>query len=276
MPRAWLLDVDGVITDLSAKRITEVAVLDELLALMAHGDHVVLNTGRSLGWVDDRVTGPLWQRACQLGLDPAELFADHFAVIGEKGACMTTFDRSGGSRNVVRSERLPSVCAKIAQDLVESRYSGLMAYDSSKRTMVSVEMADGADIDLFVAARDELASLLEEQLSALCLDDAVVVDRTAIAVDVQRRDVGKGLGAMLGVHWLNDRDARVRLIYCAGDSPSDLEMATYLYSLRLTTAFEYLGTEPLPATPTPVVHHEPPGPAGLVALISHERSRRGR
>src|SRR6185437_10348822 len=64
---ALLLDIDGVVTDPSEKRITNQALLDIFVTRLQREEIVSFNSGRALSWIEKEVLGPLQQKLQENG-----------------------------------------------------------------------------------------------------------------------------------------------------------------------------------------------------------------
>jgi hydroxymethylpyrimidine pyrophosphatase-like HAD family hydrolase len=57
--KAWLFDVDGVLTNPQEKKIVESKIIEFLIKILSSGELIGLNTGRSLEFVEKEVLEPL-------------------------------------------------------------------------------------------------------------------------------------------------------------------------------------------------------------------------
>lgn len=241
---AWFLDVDGPITDPVSKRVTDFAVLDELVVRLRHGEPVVFNTGRSLAWVVDRVVAPLRQRCLLAGEDPDALMVGRLLLVGEKGGALGWYSRRGSLLLThSRALALPLSLRASLSRIVEERYGGAMFIDGGKETMISVEMADGADPSAWRPVQRAFAEETRTLLAQRSLDAAVRVDETQIAVDLQSRRAGKDLGARRALRWMASRGISADRFVCVGDSASDLEMADAIAAAGHPVSFTFVGPE---------------------------------
>ena len=86
---AFLLDVDGVVTNPVEKKITEPQIFDAIISNLTQGNPVALNTGRSNEWMIDRVIKPLNEKVADKSL------LKNFFAVGEKGLTWTSFAPDG-------------------------------------------------------------------------------------------------------------------------------------------------------------------------------------
>lgn len=276
---AWFLDVDGPVADPERKQVTEPRVLDELVLRLASGEPVVLNTGRSLAWVVDRVIAPLRHRCLLAGHDPDALMRDRLVVVGEKGGALASYDATGAL--VLAHDRrlaLPLGLRAAVSRLVEERYRDSMFVDAGKETMISAEMADGMTVERYRAAQAAFAADVRELLHERALDGGVRVDETQIAVDIQHPRAGKHLGAERALRWLAERRVTIERCVCVGDSASDLEMADATRAAGFDTEFVFVGPEISPAAlarPYPVLVTSGRNESGTLEMLAGDRERRG-
>src|SRR5437773_8363566 len=135
---AYLFDIDGVLTDPVEKRVTEENLYSEIIKRLQRKDKICFNTGRSTAWITKRVVIPLLKQ-----VSDKNIFGNFF-VIGEKGGTWITFDKDG---NMIHGRKesfflSPEFANKI-KTLVEKEYSDSMFFDTTKETMISIEMHDG-------------------------------------------------------------------------------------------------------------------------------------
>lgn len=224
VPRAFLFDVDGVLTDPAAKKITKESLPMAIADRINRGEIVSLNTGRSLSWlIEHDVIGSI-ERAVE---DKGKL--SDFIAIGEKGGTWLTWEDGEWKTNIDESIRVPESLAVGARNLIESEFSDSMFYDASKLTMISTEMIDGYSVPEFSKRQLELIPRLREIIAEpdyKTLD--LQVDPTTIATDIQNRQVGKHLGARRIADWLKDKGIKPEHFITVGDSQSDTEMAEEL------------------------------------------------
>jgi hypothetical protein len=233
---AKLFDVDGVLVDPQTKEVSDVAILAEIADCLKRGEPVGLNTGRSATWVEEKIVTKL-----RAYIDDPEVLKN-FMVIGEKGGTWITYAERGDAIHGQAPDLKISEDIRLAvRDLVNTKYSDCMFFDSSKQTMLSIEMHDKYDLEQFAQRQKafalELGKLLEEKQSSL------KIDATTIATDIESPHVGKALGAERFMQLLKDRDVvyKKASFTAYGDSPSDVAMADELERRGLKVTFVFLG-----------------------------------
>jgi hydroxymethylpyrimidine pyrophosphatase-like HAD family hydrolase len=236
-----LFDIDGPITDPESRRVEQPEILDLTLSFLGKNNFAAYNTGRASAIAYRRVISPQVARAISLGVDPG-FVSSHIAVFAEKGAVSSIWDgeRNQWNHNVdpatVVSPGLRDEVLNLLRNDLE--FQAHIFYDHDKETMVSVEMRHETPeptpvpvtVDVFKPIAERFAAEVRQLADERGYDD-LEVDCTTIAVDIQRRGVGKDLGTRLAFEWIGSLGKRVARVHCFGDSRSDLAMATEAHSM---------------------------------------------
>jgi hydroxymethylpyrimidine pyrophosphatase-like HAD family hydrolase len=236
--RAWLFDIDGVLTDPESKRVGDVRILDEIVWRLGLGEPVGANTGRSLRFAEDRLLEPLEGRVLDVAL------LRNLFVVGDKGGAWLTYGEDGQRMRFLDKALVTEEVATLLADvkrLVEDRYSDNMFVDETKETMVTIEMNDGMKVDDFRPAQADAVLHLDALLKDRGLHEDFRVDPTRIAIDVERKTAGKALGARRILAMLEERGICPSEYIAFGDSPSDFDMAEELHRLGKRVQFVYVG-----------------------------------
>ena len=236
-----IFDIDGPVTQPESRRIEQFEILDLTLDFILKNGYVAYNTGRASIIAHNRVILPLMSRAIARGLNP-ESVSGRIAIFAEKGGVASVWDGELGrwSHQVDPATEIPSDLRSAVIELLDSdhEFRTYLFYDSDKETMVSVEMRhytrDSTPVPITVDVFRPIARRFASAAQQLAEDrgyDGLEVDRTTIAVDIQRHGVGKDLGARLAFDWLNALGKRASRVHCFGDSASDVAMAVEAYSV---------------------------------------------
>jgi hypothetical protein len=236
-----IFDIDGPVTDPASRKIEHPEILDLTLDFITRRGYVAYNTGRASAIAHQRVISPLLARARTHGIDP-EFVSRHVSVFAEKGAVRSFWDDGLGrwSHRIDPATVVPAGLRGEVADLLRSNpeFQAYIFFDSDKETMVSVEMrhetSGPAPVPVTVGVFKSVAERFAAEIRQLARErgyDDLEVDRTSIAVDIQRRGVGKDLGTRLAFGWLHDLGERVKRVHCFGDSASDVAMAAEAYGL---------------------------------------------
>lgn len=247
MLRAWVFDVDGVITNPSEKKVTEPEILDEIAQKLTGGEPVALNTGRSLSWMTDRVINPLLEKV----KDKKSL--NNFFASGEKGGTWITFDENGTMlRHKDDSISVPQSLQAKVKHLIDSEFSESMFYDESKETMISTEMKDGYSVKKYTKQQEGLKLKLQELIDRENLTGNLKVDPTTIATDIENKHVGKGFAVRKIIEWIKSKGVKPQKYIAFGDSfSSDISMAEEIHSQGFAVEFIYVGEQDISTSNLP-------------------------
>lgn len=243
-PFGVIADVDGTISNLDAKRITNPTVIPSLVTLFHAGIPVVLNTGRAASFVLEHMLTPL--------LD--EFGTDHgaFHCIFEKGAVTLSIVEGNHDKWIDPDIAVPADLSNAIRELVETEFADTTFFDPAKETMISTERRyDTSDSDYILAQKRFVPRALEIAHSlgyALTSVDAPVagaayrIDPNSIATDIESVRTGKDLGAMRAVELLQAHGTEVPNIWhTIGDSPADVAMADWLHENGYTVTHVDVG-----------------------------------
>ncbi len=256
MNTLWVFDVDGVITDPREKRITEPGLLEQFVAWLEQVDLIAINTGRSLVWLEEKVIEPLEKKLAENNKSKSLLH--NVFEVGEKGADWMEYAEDGKKNQTIdTSISVSKDLQEKVKKLVQEEFTNSMFFDDTKKTMISIEMNKGFDLDKFNRQQRILIQKLET-LVKLYAD--LKIDPTVIATDIENKYVGKALGAQRIVDWLRERSLNVEHIYTFGDSASDIAMAEKFYEVYGDTKkieFIFVGEKMLwdkKQMPFPIIH----------------------
>lgn len=222
-PRAWLFDIDGVITNPIEKKVTEDGLIEAIAQRLDMGEVVTLNTGRSILWVMDRVIKPIEEAVDDKGK------LSRFLAVGEKGGSWLLFKNGQWETHVDERINVRQSIQQAIKDLIYTEFQDSMFYDESKLTMVSTEMVDGYSILQYTQRQQALVGRISDILARPEYNKLnLKIDPTTIATDIQNAHVGKHLGARRIANWFIAMNIKPQHILAIGDSQSDTEMAEEL------------------------------------------------
>jgi hypothetical protein len=249
-PLGILLDVDGPVSS-PLTRTVAAPLLADVVALLAAGIPVVLNTGRSAVFVAEHVLGPLVTTGLPL--------AARLHAICEKGGVWTSADPDGvGEVHLDPALRVPGLCREVVGNLVRSSYADAMFVDDTKQVMATVEARTDVPNELYRDRQrafdaDLLAGLTAAGLGVRLRGDRHPdadgrtpwrIDPSVIATDVESDDSGKALGARRALALLAEDGPLPRAWHTVGDSRSDYAMADLLHRLGHEVTHVDVGPEP--------------------------------
>ncbi|MFA5061872.1 MAG: HAD hydrolase family protein [Patescibacteria group bacterium] len=237
---AWIFDVDGVLTHPSEKKVTKQELFFQLIKRLEAGEPVILNSGRAVDFMLKNILDPVER------LVEDKKFLKNLFAVGEKGAVSVLYnDNKERTEYIDRSIIVPQELQNEARKLVEEKFSDIAFYDLTKKTMISIEMHDGLSVDEFRKRQGELGKKLSELLEQHGLTAKYRVELTRIAIDVENKHVGKGLGVQRALQWLSEQKIKPEKFIAFGDSPSDAAMAAELQERGLPVEFVFVGEKDL-------------------------------
>jgi hypothetical protein len=236
-----IFDIDGPVTDPASRKIEDPEILELMLDFITGRGHIAYNTGRGNAIAHQRVISPLLARAADRGLNP-EIIRRRVSVFAEKGAVTSFWDDGLGrwSHRIDPATVVPASLREEVTDLLRSdpEFQAYIFFDSTKETMVSVEMryetAAPAPVPVTVGVFKSVAERFAAEARQLIKDrgyDGLEVDCTTIAVDIQCLGVGKDRGTRLAFDWLHRLGKQATRVHCFGDSGSDVAMAAEAYAV---------------------------------------------
>lgn len=222
--------------------------MEDIAVRLRQDEPVILNTGRSISWVQTRIIARLYH---------AHNLRDRGAmrnllVVGEKGGTWLTFDDEGlMHEHIDDSISVPQDLQDEIRRIVEERFSKTMFFDKTKRTMITIEMNEINDkrfdgdltLEAFARNQKELVETLKELLERRNLTQDLSIDPTTIATDVQNRHVGKDIAVGKAFVWLRSRGVKAEKFIAVGDSISDIPMAEELQISGEKVEFVFVGKE---------------------------------
>lgn len=229
--KAWLFDVDGVLTNPTEKRIVEEGILEKLTEIVESQDMLGLNTGRSLEFVEREVIDLLESRVSNKEL------LNNVYFVGEKGGTWARFENGEIKEYLDETISVPKELEDKIIKLINEKYSNTMFFDASKKTMISTEFKKGADLDRFHEQQKVLALEMKKILDEMGLGN-LTIEPSIIATDIQNPHVGKDLGVQRFLEMLGVEPEEFETF---GDSPGDLEMFKYLEQNGRKARFIYVG-----------------------------------
>lgn len=241
-----IFDVDGVITNIQEKKVTEDAILPELGKLLRGGNYIVFNTGRAISWVEKVV------------LDEMKPFfvnrqeETHIFTVGEFGGTWAYYKRNNLHTYVDPDLKMPKDLQQEIKHMVEEEFPGLVFFDDSKLTMISVEMHDRVPLTEFKKQQPVLSHRMEKILGNHPKKNEFKFRPGRIANDIMSRHAGKDLGAQRILEWLESNSIKPLATLTFGDTETDLEMAKKLHSSGFPVKFIYT------ADPNDLKDYSPP------------------
>jgi hydroxymethylpyrimidine pyrophosphatase-like HAD family hydrolase len=241
--QVFVFDLDGVITRPSDSSVDARAV-EHIHELLRKGIYVAVNTGRSFAWVESNFLSPLKI------LGGSDAF-DHLFIACEKGGESVTWHEGTFQFQPSRFALSPQNC-EITHQVYEANADSLstMFWDATKTTMATIEKRPESDLEKFRAEQQFLVAKLEHALAG----QAMQIDPTTIATDVESPRAGKHAGAELIYEWMVSHIGTTpRAFVSFGDSRGDYEMARYFAGQSADSTFVFVGAKAVAFTEDPQV-----------------------
>lgn len=238
---AWIFDVDGVLTNLLQKKVTEPTLIPCLAKILEQGDLLACNTGRNLAWVKEKVFSPLEKELSDKSL------LQHIFIAGEKGA---VWQQLGHEETIDHALTVPLLFQEKVKKLVQDEFSDAMFFDEGKQTMISLEIKNDVSLAYFAARQAEMLVVLEKYLFEDNLKNSYKIDPSVTAIDIQHITTGKDMGMQHILTWIATQGHTPTHFYCFGDSPADIHMGELLQDQHLPFTFVYVGEKTLSNMPS--------------------------
>jgi len=246
--KAWVFDVDGVLSNLQTRQVSEPTLLPTLVKILEQGDRIAFNTGRTTIWIEERVLTPLKKLLSDHSL------LKHIFLASEKGGVWKEEDKE----RVIQEELIvPSSIKDKVRKIVAQEFSDSMFFDEPKKTMITLEKLPEVDFAVFEQRQHELSPILKRFLQEEALTDTFRVTQDPISLEIQHVKAGKDIGMQHILTWLESTGHIPEKFICFGDNPADAHMGESLMRHDLPFTFIYVGIKPLPQLPFfPVITEE--------------------
>ncbi|OGH02513.1 MAG: hypothetical protein A2798_02590 [Candidatus Levybacteria bacterium RIFCSPHIGHO2_01_FULL_37_17] len=245
-----VFDVDGVLT-IPDERLFDREVMEHIAQVLKRGEPVILNTGRSISWLQEKIVARLYHAH---NLTDVTALQNLF-MIAEKGGAWMGFNERGLMDPVPHrdaSVSVPESLQKKVREIVSDEFANTMFFDETKVSMISVEMNEGIDLknpeqeEMFREGQKRLVERLKQLLKSEGLDTDLKIDPTTIATDIQNKHVGKDFAMQRAVAWLKQRHIFPKKYITFGDSESDFAMAQHLHQAGSDVEHVHVGKSAIP------------------------------
>jgi len=232
--KAWLFDVDGVISNLKTKEANP-QIVAEIVKRLQKKEPVALITGRSMKYLEDEVVPKIVAK-----IDKEIL--DTFFISGEFGGVSSSFENGQEAEKIDEDLSVPEALRNLVKDV--TRDLETMFFDDTKKTMITTEMKDGyADMTRLKEEQESLSSKFEKLVEEfkIGINFEVVVD--TIAVNIKNRNANKKNSALQVLNWLGNKNIKPEKFIAFGDSNTDLEMAQAVHDKGFDVEFVFVGNK---------------------------------
>ena len=234
--KAWLFDVDGVITDLETKDVEHPEILERIVEKLKN-EPVGIITGRAFPWLLKRVINKIED----ISFD--KLVLDNLHIEAEFGGISVSYRNGEKQKTTEKELSLPSNLSEQLEFLAENKFNELMFVDHEKITHFTAEMKKGIEMTLFKTAQRELTESLRKMIDTLGLTETVEIHEDAIATNVKNKKLNKHLATEKFLNWLKTKRYEPELFYVFGDSMSDLQIGEELHKQEKKVNFIYTGRD---------------------------------
>ncbi len=232
--KAWLFDVDGVITDLKQKKVTEPQILEKLVERLEKGEPIALVTGRSIKWLEEELVSKIRE------LISSELLINFF-ISGEFGGVSVSFENGKEIKNVDEELSVPADVVREAENITRE-FSESMFFDSTKETIATIEIKDGyQDMDKFKRDQKVIADKFRQLIKIAKIENKFEVTEDTIGANIKNKKANKENSALQVLEWLRSKNLNPSEFICFGDSPSDLEMGQKISKEGKKVRFVFVG-----------------------------------
>lgn len=244
--KAWLFDVDGVITNPTEKEITEPEIITEIINRLKKGEPVSLVSGRALPWLREQVVSKILSEADDKSI------LDNFFVSAEFGGVSVHFENGVEVDDIDQNVSVPRELLQQLIDLVNGEFSDVAFVDPEKVTHFTAEMQKGVSMEEFKKRQLELS---QKMVQILGDNTSLEIHNDRIATNVKNKNLNKHLAIQKVLTWLDKRGIDPKKFEVFGDSESDFEMGRELANQGREFTFVYVGESVPQNLPFEVIHH---------------------
>jgi len=232
----FVFDIDGVLTNPNIKKPNP-AIISFIAKKLQKYHPVAFATGRASDWIVEHILPGMKKKLHK------QDFLDLLISLCEKGAVMMTFHKGVKKVEVDTDIIIPEKIIEKIKKHVES-YPGVF-FDAQKKTMVSLEIYGGNEEKIHQQKKelDQIQAWLQEKF--IDHSNEYIIDRSEIAIDLQRSFVNKTLASKKLLKFLQEKAMLKQSFMIFGDSPKDALIAEEIRNQGYQVTFAYVGYRPL-------------------------------
>lgn len=229
--RAWIFDVDGVLTNLALMDINRKEIPDKISQILSK-EPVALVTGRSLSWVRNRIL----QKLSLTNKAQANLF-----IAAEFGLVTASYQNDSLVDHVDENLKTPQEVIEKASEII-NKYSGFYEIED-KVTIFTAKTRRNIPRDKLEMVRAQAMKELKTFLQQTNYE-ALEGHGDTSAVNVRNKRANKSYATKKVLEWLRSKNINPGLFLVFGDSDSDFEIGEELKNQSKNFKFIYVGQAP--------------------------------
>lgn len=235
MKTAWVFDIDGVITNLQTRQISDPQILDELIKRLKLNEPVAFITGRARKWIIEGVVDKLENKIGD------RMLLDNLFISMEFGGLQSFYEK--GVRVDLKEQNfsIPSEILPNLIEIVKNQFSDSMFLDPDKETMISIEMKKDFSIDKFKLSQEKLIEQIRMLIERYDTQNKLEIHKDHIATNIKNKSSNKKYATIQMLDWLDKKGIKPRKFIAFGDNIADKEIADELYEKGLTVELVFVG-----------------------------------
>lgn len=226
---AWIFDVDGVLTNLTAEKILLPEIPMIIHEKLKRGEPVAFITGRSLAWLEKTTLS-------KLNFDENE--AANLFIAAEFGGVIARYEDNKLTSKTNKLYAVSDYIKEKAKEIIE-KYQDSIEIEKKEMFFTS-KIKEGTPFEQFKKAQHEAMAELNLLLKELQTDE-LEVQGDSIGLSIRNKKANKSNCVRDMLSWLSEKNLHPDKYVVFGDSASDLEMAEGLSFKKLNFEFVFVG-----------------------------------
>jgi hydroxymethylpyrimidine pyrophosphatase-like HAD family hydrolase len=230
-----IFDVDGVITNLQTRQISDPLILEELIKRLKLEIPIAFITGRAHKWITERVIDKLENMIGD------RMLLDNLFTSEEFGGLQSFY--KNGARIDSKNENflIPQEIFSNINEIVTNQYYNSMFVDPDKETMISIEMKKDFPIGKFKLLQEKLINQLQLLIERYDSKKIFEIHKDHIATNIKNKNSSKRYATKQMLAWLFGREIDPKKYIVFGDNISDKEIPDELHENDKIVEFVFVG-----------------------------------